>query len=222
MTASPLPAVLKIRKEQNLGETNPLPFAFIIVNSLVWIEFGNIVLKNAFVTVPNILCIIFGLFYVFTVYGLSTPRQQLFMNLVGIGLSCVIYLSSMICTMVLKDTDVPDSRSFTMMGILSVIILSMFYTSPLSVLWKVLKSRNSIYFNLPLAITALANGSFWAGYGFYEGNPYIWGPNLVGATFAVLQIICRLIFRARPIEVLPQQAFKSSTSDSALYSSSKA
>jgi len=86
----------------------------------------------------------------------------------------------------------------TMMGVVCMIVLVCFYTSPLSVLYKVVTTRNSASLHIPLAIASFANGSLWSIYGFVLGDIFIWGPNALGAVFSGLQLVLIMILPRTP------------------------
>ncbi len=74
-------------------------------------------------------------------------------------------------------------------GYTTVAILLIYYSAPLSVLAEVVRTRNSSQLFVPLAAMATCNGLLWTVYGLAVNDTFVWGPNLVGAIFGVVQIV---------------------------------
>ncbi|KNE61201.1 hypothetical protein AMAG_06951 [Allomyces macrogynus ATCC 38327] len=196
LSLSPLPTVLQLRKTGKLGTNNPLPYAFVYANALVWVVYG-LLKKDYWVCIPNMIGVLLGQFYVHTAYGLANPRQKLQMDLVAIGSSFVVYLLATIVFL-----GMPYEAGQLAMGILTIVIQVLYYGSPLSTLVEVVRTRNSVHFLLPLALMGVINGGFWTVYGFFvvaKADLFIWLPNVVGTTFAAIQMLCRLVFPAHPV-----------------------
>eukprot|EP00798_Chlamydomonas_sp_ICE-L_P006797 gene6797-30767_t len=66
-------------------------------------------------------------------------------------------------------------------GYLAVTVLLLYYSSPLSVLAKVLTTRNSASLYWPLSVMCCVNGALWIAYGLAVGDAFIWAPNVAGA-----------------------------------------
>ncbi len=96
-----------------------------------------------------------------------------------------------------NPSEYPTLIQKNLIGITCVIILVLFYTSPLSTLVLVIKQRDCSSIDWRLSLTCFFNGGFWAVYGIVIGDGFIWGPNLVGAILAVVQLICICLFPPR-------------------------
>ncbi|ORZ39323.1 sugar efflux transporter for intercellular exchange-domain-containing protein [Catenaria anguillulae PL171] len=197
MTAvSPIPAVRRMRISQSLGSVNPVPYAFIYINAQIWILYG-IFVRDVFVIAPNLVGVLLGSWFLRSAYGLSSPSQRTLMDVIAITGSAAVFIVSMIAFLWLST-----SAGRLALGILSIIILGLFYTSPLSVFAQVIKTKDSSPFDLPLAATCLLNGSLWVIYGVAIADPFIYGPNALGALFGGLQIVFRLVIPARSQHVV--------------------
>ncbi|KAJ3125551.1 hypothetical protein HK098_000170 [Nowakowskiella sp. JEL0407] len=75
------------------------------------------------------------------------------------------------------------------------------YGSPLSTMYQVVRTRNSASISFPYSIASLLNGTFWGIYGVAISDAFIAAPNLAGAGLAILQLILRVIFPARPVAI---------------------
>ncbi|KAI9136945.1 hypothetical protein BKA69DRAFT_73074 [Paraphysoderma sedebokerense] len=193
VTLSPMKTVMNVRKSKQLSGVNPIPFAFIYTNALVWVVYGYF-LKDYFIITPNLIGLSAGLFYTHSTYSLSSPRTRTILDLIMHAFTFTILLCGSI-----SFISLPTETGKLLLGSLSIVILTLFYSSPLTTLYQVITTKNSVYFFLPLSITCLLNGMFWTVYGMVISNPFVWGPNSVGAGFALVQILCRIIFPSREL-----------------------
>jgi len=86
-----------------------------------------------------------------------------------------------------------DTREF-IVGLVVNFNLLFFYGAPLSTIFTVLKTRNSVSIHIPLMLTATANGFFWAVFGFAVMDYFIFIPNGIGTILGVVQILLCSIF----------------------------
>lgn len=83
-----------------------------------------------------------------------------------------------------------------MWGAAANLILVAFFSSPLSSLAHVLRSRCSatIFANWPLSVVSTANSALWTAYGLAIGRPFVWAPNAFGCVLGVVQLLlCALL-----------------------------
>ncbi|KNE58414.1 hypothetical protein AMAG_03987 [Allomyces macrogynus ATCC 38327] len=194
VTVAPVKEVLRFRKRQALGNLNPTPYAFIFGNALIWIGYGQFV-KDPFVVTPNLLGCVCGAWFTHSAYLYATPRQRWHLDVISLGLLFVVMMSTSVAVLAL---DYASGRQ--LLGIVSIIILALFYSSPLTAFAHVVRTKNAAIFSLPLAAACLVNGALWTVYGVVLADWFIWGPNLLGAIVAVMQIVCRIVFGARIVE----------------------
>ena len=86
------------------------------------------------------------------------------------------------------------------LGVAANILLIAFYSSPLTTLYKVLKSRNSRSFYFPLALASLTARISWCVMGVILQDWFIVGPNVVTTLFALIQVLCCVIFPKRKLD----------------------
>ncbi|KAJ3348276.1 Nuclear elongation and deformation protein 1 [Entophlyctis luteolus] len=140
--------------------------------------------QDWFILFPNLYGWLMGSFYTLCLLSLSPPKTR------NLSIGCL--LGIMTCIQIITGCVFianPDySVGSQVLGVMSNIALVIFYGSPLSTCAKVIKTRNSVSLNLPLAVASIINGSMWAAYGFALHDYYVSAPNLMGVLFALLQV----------------------------------
>jgi len=193
---SPFQTVLGVRKDNVLGSLNPLPYPMIVANCLSWLCYSFVV-KDWFVYFANIFGFVLGVFYTTSCRACSetSASSAKVMDILFLGGQAFVLGGASIALIALRND---PKAAQTMMGVVCMIVLVCFYTSPLSVLYKVVTTRNSASLHIPLAIASFANGSLWSIYGFVLGDIFIWGPNALGAVFSGLQLVLIMILPRTP------------------------
>ena len=134
---------------------------------------------------------------------LQSIRQSIALTVAGLA---VVNLAAMVAFIVLDASAPTPSPSSMVLGVTAVVLLCCFNVSPLATLAKVLRHRNAESLDPYLAMTALLNGSFWVVYGMIHlKDPFVWGPNIVGAAVGFFQIVCILACR-RPLPRFPTES----------------
>ena len=142
----------------------------LFVNSLAWVMYG-LLIGNYYIFVPNIFGCNFMLYYTLSVYHLCPPaRRQFIRNLLLLGFSFIM-LSSLACFVTLIPYDPDESIRKKVMGMTAVIALIIFYSSPLSDMAQILKTKDASSVSLGLALASGVNGLLWTGYGFAILDP---------------------------------------------------
>lgn len=111
----------------------------------------------------------------------------------------------------MKDA-MSDKQHELMWGSVANLILIAFFTSPLSSLAHVLRSRCSatIFANWPLSVVSTANSALWTAYGLAIGRPFVWAPNAFGCVLGVVQLLlCALLPTRASAAASPTAASKS-------------
>jgi solute carrier family 50 (sugar transporter) len=85
-------------------------------------------------------------------------------------------------------------QSVNALGWTAIILLVMFYTSPMMTFMEVIRTKNASSFTYSLSVTCGINSMVWTVYGTLKQDPYIWAPNLVGLFVAVVQLVCKCIY----------------------------
>ena len=190
---APFQSVRNAQSTSSLDKINVLPFPFLCVNSLAWFFYG-ILVNDSFVIGPNLLGFNLALYYSLACYPLAKHATQKLIQKILIGFCTYIMIGAFISFKVLHDA-VPQAK--TVLGLVCVSILIIFYSSPLSDMYNVIKKRDSSSIDLLLALATFANGSLWTIYGIAIADPFIWAPNAIGFLFSVIQLVLLALFRKK-------------------------
>eukprot|EP00158_Paraphelidium_tribonemae_P007066 Partr_v1_DN28097_c0_g1_i6_m56989 putative sugar transporter len=221
--ASPIKTVLRVRKNGKLGQVNPIPYAFIFINTMAWMIYSYVV-ENYYIFFANWFGSICGLAFCFVAYssggqelalirleldaavsldsvdklqhrlGSLVRRLQGTLGVAVIGYALVVVIA-MIVFIPLVSSD--DSTRQTVMGSTALFTHVMFYTSPLTTLYTVVKTRNSASFDWWLVFASILNAVFWSVYGLFIGDAFVYAPNLVGCVLAGTQLLCLVVLPRR-------------------------
>lgn len=167
-------------------------FAVMLVpHSMINLAYGFL-LRDWWIAGPHISGVCLGFYYSLIMFrALPLQRFRFYALLTPLLLLTTILLSSA-AIIQLNPTDPASAK--TLMGISSVVFITGFYSAPLSSLWGVIKEKDSSSIHIPLSLVMLLNAMFWAAYGISLGNPFVWGPNVLGMASAVAQILLALVF----------------------------
>lgn len=128
---SPLNDVKIIKQEKFLGDTNTFPYSMMIWNCLSWISYG-VFQRNIYIVLPNVFGYALGMYYTLGTYPYQNQNARKVTDLIIIG-GVSITLTLMIISFIYLD---PTTGS-SILGSLCVLILVVFYSSPLTVLAEV-------------------------------------------------------------------------------------
>ncbi|KAJ8602038.1 hypothetical protein CTAYLR_002736 [Chrysophaeum taylorii] len=186
---SSVPAVVGARSASSLGDLNPLPWAFTLVNCLAWLHYAFVV-RNKYAFFSNALGVLLGLFYTMTgmAYGSKSQRSQL--EAVAVGFSLATLVASFCSCFVLETLEARRALA----GLLANAILVIFYAAPLSTLGKVLETKSAASIYAPLSALNTLNGALWVAYGIAIGDYFIAAPNAAGLALGLVQLACKAIF----------------------------
>ena len=166
------------------------------VNCFSWVLYG-LVVGNYYIFCPNLVGMNFTLFYALSVYHLApTAKRDLIRNVLLAGQSFVL-LGGLASFVTLVPYDESGKIREQVSGWVAVIALLIFYTSPLSDLANVIKSKDASSISFPLAVANGINGLLWTTYGFAIGNPFVYAPNLAGIITVLIQIALLFIYKKK-------------------------
>ncbi|TMX03680.1 hypothetical protein EJD97_014857 [Solanum chilense] len=184
---SPGPTFVKILKAKSVMEFKPDPYIATVLNCAVWVFYGM-----PFVHPDSLLVITingFGLaielLYVsiFFIYSDWSKRQKIIIALVieAIFMAILIFVT-------LTFLHGTKDRSM-LIGIVAIVFNVIMYTSPLTVMKKVITTKSVKYMPFYLSLANFANGIVWACYALLKFDPYILIPNGLGSLSGLVQLI---------------------------------
>jgi solute carrier family 50 (sugar transporter) len=91
------------------------------------------------------------------------------------------------------------------LGWTSVLMLTLFLGSPLSVMYQVIKKRDARWIYWPLSVATVINGVLWTVYGLVLLDPFIYVANIGGMCLGLTQILLLLIYRKKKKQSLDIQ-----------------
>ncbi|KAJ8566996.1 hypothetical protein K7X08_019204 [Anisodus acutangulus] len=83
-------------------------------------------------------------------------------------------------------------------GILATFFGICMYAAPLSIMFKVIKTKSAEFLPMALSIACFLNGICWATYAILKLDPYILTGNGVGAALALIQLGLLVVYRNPP------------------------
>ena len=204
MFSAPTKAVLKARQERSLGSLNPLPFAAQTANASAWIAYAYILAPkdlqaSALIYWPNQIGMMLGLFFTVSCYGLATTKVRDRQLAILLFFAFAIPLIGAIGVMLQLN----QHGLQLLWGYTSNFILLMYYSSPLSTVITVFRTKSAATLHLPLAAMQICNGGLWTGYGLAISDPFVWVPNAVGACTGILLSTLIFIFREKKVKTSP-------------------
>ncbi|KAH6591717.1 hypothetical protein BASA50_008520 [Batrachochytrium salamandrivorans] len=189
---APFKSVRKIDKTDSLDNVNPFPFPMIMANCLGWLVYGLLV-QDPYVFFPNIVGYQLGVYYTLTSYRVSGKDFQSRVIQILVVSSVLVFSGAFVSFIVLNGA----YPARTIMGLVCVMILAVFYSAPLSGFYSVIKNKDASSIDPILAAASLVNGSLWSIYGLALGDAFIWSPNLLGVVFCVVQFVLMAVYPNR-------------------------
>lgn len=191
---SPLPTVLRIDSTQILGELNPLPYPLMIFNCAGWIiyglSFGSPTVYYMFMA--NLSGLIGGIYYALVTYPLASRLVQVRMRFLFIVLPFFEISAAYFLAFALRGNQ--DSMK-TALGWVAISISVIFFASPLSTIFQVLRTKSGASIHIPLAITAGISTFLWTVYGIALADWFLIVPNGLATIFSTIQLVLVFIFR---------------------------
>ena len=197
---SPWQPVHDALKTRALRNHNVIPYAMMLNNALVWIIY-SLLLRNNYIFSTNLLGWLLSLYYFVQMFSLAMHLGQhsdiqwmLRLLLSGQGLIMLGSYAAFIAT----DNSQPLLQQ-NILGTTAIILLILFYSSPLTTLYHVIKSKDASSFNYPFSLTCLINALLWTIYGLSIQDIFVYGPNAIGIIVSAVQILSKLIYADRSL-----------------------
>ncbi|KAI3429988.1 Bidirectional sugar transporter SWEET [Psidium guajava] len=184
---SPIPTFITIFKKKSAAGFKPDPYVATVLNCAMWVFYGMPFVHPDSLLVVTIngfgLCL--ELFYVgiFFVYSPWNKRRN-------IGLALLVELIFMVVVVVitLMTLHTTGKRS-ALVGILCIVFNIAMYTSPLTIMKRVIQTKSVKYMPFYLSLANFLNGIIWAIYALLKFDPYVLVPNGLGSVSGLVQLI---------------------------------
>jgi solute carrier family 50 (sugar transporter) len=197
---SPLPKIREIDREQKLGVHNPIPYTFMLLNCLAWVVYGVAWIpddKNTaiFLFSSNIIGLGLGIYYTFVCLPLIEDNSlKLKIRRLFAGLVTMFFLVSFVLAITI---DTFDHIKFSL-GLLANVFELIFFASPLSTIFQVLRTKSAESIHLPLTITSLVATLMWVLYGLSVNDWFIATPSGVTTFLTLVQLALHAKYRSKP------------------------
>ncbi|XP_023771853.3 bidirectional sugar transporter SWEET6a [Lactuca sativa] len=189
---SPSPTIWRIFKNKTVEEFSPDPYIACVMNCLLWIFYGLPINHpdSTLVITINATGLILELIYLssFIIYGKSAHRKKIFS-----WLAAELVVLGAIAGFDLGFFHTHDKRS-TFVGIFCVVFGILMYTSPLTIMWKVITTKSVEYMPFYLSLAAFLNGCCWTTYALLKWDWFILIANGTGALSGFAQLILYACF----------------------------
>ncbi|KAM3318944.1 bidirectional sugar transporter SWEET5 [Capsicum chacoense] len=184
---SPVPTFIKIRKDKTVMQFKPDPYVVTALNCAVWVFYGMPFVHpdSLLVVTINGIGLVIELIYVtiFFIYAEWQKRRKilifLVVELIILGIIIFITLTFLFGT---------KARSM-LVGIVAVVMNIAMYTSPLTVMRRVISTKSVKFMPFYLSLANFANGCIWFAYAFLKFDVYILIPNGLGALSGAIQLL---------------------------------
>ncbi|KAL7526331.1 hypothetical protein ACHAXR_001433 [Thalassiosira sp. AJA248-18] len=185
-------AVRNAIRDESVGDLNATPLAIMAVSSICWLVYGLSV-RDPYVTLSNVPGSIACIWYITAVLPLLKGSQLQTTQNIVVALSAITinlwtYLS-------LTNKSVLQVRSA--LGLFASALFVVLSGSPLSTIKTVLSTRNSGSILTPLCIAQVTNTVLWSVYGLAIKDTFVYGPNLTGLGFGLIQLLLKILFPSK-------------------------
>ncbi|GER38545.1 bidirectional sugar transporter SWEET5 [Striga asiatica] len=185
---SPAPTFYKIFKAKSVQNFKPDPYVVTVLNCSMWVFYGMPFVHPDSILVLTINAI--GLFVelvfvtLFVIYSPDWPKRSkiLIAMLVEFVFLAVVVLITLFC--------LHGSKARSMLvGIVSIVFNIAMYTSPLTIMKRVITTKSVKFMPFYLSLANFANGTVWFFYALIKFDPYVLVPNALGCLSGLVQLI---------------------------------
>lgn len=189
---SPMATVRKAAKDEALGDLNAIPLAIMAVSSICWLVYG-LSIQDPYVTLSNVPGCIASIWYVTAVLPLLKGSQLQTAQTIVVALSAItINLWTF-----LSLTKQPVLQVRKALGLFASALFIVLSGSPLSTIKTVFSTKNSGSILTPLTVAQVTNTALWSIYGLAIKNVFVYGPNITGLGFGLIQLLLKIMFPSK-------------------------
>lgn len=182
---SPVPVVMKIAKDRDVGNLPLLPYSAMCVNGFVWGTYG-ILLDNSAIWAPNASAFVMGAVYTGIFYKHCGANANWLpgtrnMHVAGIA----VHLAAIAGATQLLPTDVVVNY----LGLYGCGVAVVMFSGPLASMKQVIADKSTASLPFGMTVATVITASLWTVFGkAVLDDVYIWGPNALGLLSGVVQL----------------------------------
>ncbi|PON61101.1 SWEET sugar transporter [Parasponia andersonii] len=184
---SPIPTFVKICKLRAVEDFKPDPYVATLLSCALWSFYGLPVVRpdSILVTTINGIGFFIELTYVsiFFVFSSWPNRKKI---IIAVVIETIFFLIIVFITLQFLHTT--KDRSL-IVGLLCIIFNIIMYTSPLTVMRMVIRTKSVKYMPFYLSLANFCNGIVWVIFALLKFDPYVLIPNGLGALSGLVQLI---------------------------------
>ncbi|XVE54941.1 hypothetical protein DITRI_Ditri03aG0122000 [Diplodiscus trichospermus] len=189
---SPVPTFVKILKAKSVQEFKPDPYVATVLNCMMWVFYGLPFVHpdSVLIITINGIGLFIELIYVaiFLIHSHGHKRRK-----IVIYLAVEVIFMAIVIFITLFFLHTTSQRSM-LVGILAIIFNIGMYTSPLTVMRMVIKTKSVKYMPFTLSLFNFLNGIIWVIYACLKFDPYVLVPNGLGSLSGLGQLILYATF----------------------------
>ncbi|CAO2823120.1 unnamed protein product [Amaranthus hypochondriacus] len=185
--ASPAPTIRRILKNKSVEEFKYHTIVAGLINCAMWVFYSMPFVHPHSILVTTINSIGFFMYIIYNIIYLLYSDNKKRKHIVLYYLGEILLMAMLICiTMLVFYTHATRSR---FVGIFCDVFGIILYGSPLTIMYKVIKTKSVKFMPLSLSLAGFANGVIWSAYALIRFDIYILIGNGVGAILGAIQLI---------------------------------
>ncbi|XP_010045563.2 bidirectional sugar transporter SWEET5 [Eucalyptus grandis] len=184
---SPIPTFITIWKKKTASGFKPDPYVATVLNCAMWVFYGMPFVHPDSLLVVTIngfgFCLELIYVGIFFIYSPWKRRRNILLALL---VELIFMVAVVAITLLVLHT---TGRRSTLVGILCIIFNIAMYTSPLTIMRRVIQTKSVKYMPFFLSLTNFLNGVIWAVYALLKFDPFVLVPNALGSLSGLVQLI---------------------------------
>ncbi|XP_052489926.1 bidirectional sugar transporter SWEET4 [Gossypium raimondii] len=181
------PTFIKIFKLKSVEEFKPDPYVATILNCAMWVFYGLPIVHPdslLIITINGVGLVIEGVFVtIFFIFSNNKKRKRICFYLL---IEIIFMVAVVLITLLVFQTT--QKRSM-FVGILAIVFNIGMYTSPLTVMRMVIKTKSVKYMPFSLSLFNFLNGVVWVIYALLKFDINVLIPNGLGTLSGLVQLI---------------------------------
>lgn len=180
----------KIKKEENIGDLNPFIFIVMTFNAMSWLFYAS-VFHDVNVFISSFLRFIVGVQVCVNIYRyLEEDKIKMFELVLLIFTSFYLILSLMLSFLHVDDK--------MLIGIVSVVTQILFFFSPLTTIYQIIRTRSVRTLYFPVTIAVFVGSTLWFTYAVMIRDIYQLVCNAFGLITSTTQVLLYVVYSVCP------------------------